>query len=181
MRPLKSERRRQGKFSKPLALRGANLLPSGCAKILVRIFNYVFSDAAVFASRVSSVFKILFLNFLRFSGSCCSIPHVHSASKQFTSSSAVRLSIPKSKPNAIKSKCGRSILRTHVVGIEPAKFPLFVILQNRQYPLARPPLSSISFILQLFPGFPVFVPTEPGKHELFVGQFYYPLFLQIQI
>ena len=81
----------------------------------MRIFHYVFSgfNAAVFASSVSRVFKILFLSFLRFSGSCCSLPHVHSASKQFTNSSAVSLSSPKSNPNAIKLKCGRSILKRH--------------------------------------------------------------------
>ena len=87
-------------------------------KILARIFNYLFSglNAVVFASSLSRVLKILFLSFLRFSESCCSIPHVHSASKQFTSSSAVSSSSPKSKPNAIKLKCGRSILKRISLG-----------------------------------------------------------------
>jgi site-specific DNA recombinase len=48
----------------------------------------------------------------------------------------------------------------HVVRVEPAKFPLFEILENRQYPLTRPPLSRSSFMLQFFPGFPVLVHNE---------------------
>src|SRR5437588_11914176 len=91
-------------------------LPTEFAKALEHLGdfgNYFFSSfrAAVFKLRLSKDFNILAFNFLRFSGSCCSIPHVQSASKQSASSFNVSLSTPKSSPNAIKIKCGLSILK----------------------------------------------------------------------